>query len=135
MERILHSQNFHGLKLLKISSSKTKIKKKVDSPYSLLEKICDYLDLGANKPQPRLKLSHSREYLREKGKIKGTILALEKKKKKKQSLKIRAARRQLDEELNATPWWLWFYSLSLSSLPVRPRSLLSLLSMCDLFSF
>ena len=82
MERILHSQNFHGLKLLKISSSKTKIKKKVDSPYSLLEKICDYLDLGANKPQPRLKLSHSREYLREKGKIKGTILALEKKKKK-----------------------------------------------------
>ena len=49
----------------------------------MLEKISDYLDLGANKPQPRLKLSHSREYLREKGKIKGTILALEKKKKKK----------------------------------------------------
>ena len=63
VERILHSQNFHGLKLLKISSSKKKIKKNVDSPYSLLEKICDYLDLGANKPQPQQKLAHSKEYL------------------------------------------------------------------------
>ena len=69
------------LNFLKFHLQKTKIKKKVDSPYALLGKICDYLDLGANKPQPRLKLSHSREYLREKGKIKGTILALEKKKK------------------------------------------------------
>ena len=48
MERILHSQKFHGPKYLKISFSKIKIKKNLDSPYSLLERICDYLDPGLN---------------------------------------------------------------------------------------
>ena len=60
VERILRSQKFHGPKHLKISSSKIKIKKKVDSPYSLLERICDYLYLRVNKPQPRQKLAHTR---------------------------------------------------------------------------